>query len=120
MQIDHALDLDGSDLALFIDAARSGPVPFAFSETFARPGPTLSTHALAPEAVLDVYARVRRAPPPPSFVLAVRGESFGLGEGLSPNGADRLQAASAFLDDLMRERSAQAWRRRVTPTARGT
>ncbi len=120
MQIEHALDLDGCDLALFIDAARSSPAPFVFSEIFARPEPALSTHALAPEAVLDVYARVRSAPPPPSFVLAVRGESFGLGEGLSPNGAERLQAASAFLDALMRERSAAAWRRWVTPTARGT
>ena len=44
---------------------------------------THTTHALAPESVLDVYAQLRRVPPPPSFALCVRGESFELGEGLS-------------------------------------
>jgi len=32
LQIEHALDLDGADLALFLDAGKDTPAPFAFAE----------------------------------------------------------------------------------------
>ena len=111
LQIEHALDLDGAGGALFIDAGRGTPAPFTFREIGARAGMTHTTHALAPESVLDVYAQLRRVPPPPSFALCVRGESFELGEGLSNEGAARLEMAWEFLRELMRERSLEAWRR---------
>jgi len=41
--------------------------------------------------------------------LCLRGESFGLGEGLSAEGAARLEAAWDFVQELMRERSVAAW-----------
>ena len=83
MQIEHALDLDGAEAALFIDAGKDTPAPFAFAEIAPKRDMTHTTHALAPEAVLDVYARTLGQPPPPSFMLCVRGERFELGEGLS-------------------------------------
>ena len=110
MQIEHALDLDGAELALFVDAARGGPSPFAFAEIYAQTGHAHTTHALAPEAVLEVFQRVRSRAPPPAFALAVRGESFELGEPLSADGAERLEAAWRFIGELMRSRSAAAWR----------
>ena len=110
LQIEHALDLDGAELALFVDAARAGPAPFAFAEIFAQDGHAHTTHALAPEAVLDVYRRVRSRALPPAFTLAVRGESFELGEPLSADGAERLEAAWHFIGELMRSPSAAAWR----------
>ena len=82
---------------------------------------THTTHALAPESVLDVYAQVRGRAPPPAFALCLRGESFGLGEGLSREGAQRLEAAWAFVQGLMAERSVAAWERAAflppSPTA---
>jgi hydrogenase maturation protease len=110
LQIEHALDLEGAGMALFLDAGRQTPAPFAFREIAARRDASPTTHALTPEAVLDVFARLGRAPPP-SFVLCVRGERFELGESLSEAARDRLEAARVFLTRLMRERSADAWRR---------
>ena len=112
LQIEHALDLEGADLALFVDASREGPAPFAFLEVFPRSETTPSTHALSPRALLDIHGRLRGVPPP-SFVLGVRGESFDLGGGLSAAGAERLEAAWEFVQALMKDRGADAWRRRM-------
>jgi len=57
LQIEHALDLDGAEAALFLDAGKNTPAPFAFAEIEPARSATPTTHALAPEAVLDVYAR---------------------------------------------------------------
>ena len=111
LQIEHALDLDGADLALFLDAGKDTPAPFAFREILARRDASFSTHALSPEAVLDVFARSLGHTPPPSFVLCVRGERFGLGESLSGEARERLEAAWEFVGRLIEERSPDAWRR---------
>ena len=110
LQIEHALDLDGCEAALFIDASRDAPPPFRFGEIAPRAGRTPTTHALAPEAVLEVFVQVKRRAPPPAFVLAVRGERFELGEGLSRQGVANLTAAEAFCDRLMAGRTLGSWR----------
>ena len=76
LQVEHSLDLEGADLALFIDASRGASAPFAFTEIFAKADASYTTHALAPEAVLEVFKYLRKREPPPSFLLAVRGEGF--------------------------------------------
>ena len=118
LQIEHALDLDGAEAALFVDAGKDTPAPFAFAEIEPARGATPTTHALAPEAVLDVYVRALRQPPPPSFTLCMRGERFELGEGLSPEARERLEAAWAFVQGLMGERSVEDWRRKAGAPAR--
>ena len=115
LQIEHALDLEGADLALFLDAGKGTPAPFAFAEIEPDRGATFTTHALAPEAVLDVYARALGKAPPPAFTLCVRGEQFELGQGLSPEASARLEAAWSFVNELMREPTAESWRRRAGP-----
>ena len=110
LQIEHALDLEHADMALFLDAGKDTPPPFVFREIEASRDASYSTHALSPEAVLDVFARSLGRTPPPSFVLCVRGESFGLGESLSGEARERLEAAWAFVMRLMQEPSAEAWR----------
>ncbi len=113
-QIEHALDLVGQDLALFIDAAVSGAAPFRFAEL--RPARSLapSSHALSPDAVLQVYARTL-GPPPPAFVLAIRGESFELGAPLSAAARQHLDAARRHLAACLAEPDAGAWRRLAGP-----
>ena len=119
LQIEHALDLDGAEAALFLDAGRETPAPFAFAEIAPRGDESHTTHALSPEAVLDVYQRAFRRTAPPSFALALRGDRFELGEGLSPAASDRLEAAWAFVQALMRERSLDAWRKAARASAQG-
>jgi len=118
LQIEHALDLDGAEAALFVDAGKDTPAPFSFIEIGPERGDSHTTHALAPEAVLDVYARSLRRPPPPAFTLSVRGERFELGEGLSAEARERLEAAWAFVQGLMGERSVEDWRRKAGASAR--
>ena len=118
LQIEHALDLDGADLALFVDAGKDTPAPFTFAEIAPALVTTPTTHALAPEAVLDVYARALGRSPPPAFMLCIRGERFELGEALSPEASERLEAAWAFVQDLMGERSVEGWRRKARAVAR--
>jgi hydrogenase maturation protease len=118
LQIEHALDLDGADLALFLDAGKDTPAPFTFAEIAPALVTTPTTHALAPEAVLDVYARALGRSPPPAFMLCIRGERFELGEALSPEASGRLEAAWAFVQDLMGERSVEGWRRKARAVAR--
>ena len=118
LQIEHALDLDGADLALFLDAGKDTPAPFTFAEIAPALVTTPTTHALAPEAVLDVYARALGRSPPPAFMLCIRGERFELGEALSREAGERLEAAWAFVQDLMGERSVDGWRRKARTVAR--
>ena len=111
LQLEHALDLQGADLALFLDAGRNTPAPFSFHEIFPRGGMTHTSHALEPESVLSVYEKTLGAHPPASFLLCVRGESFGLGEAMSAEGASRLDQAWSFLERLDSERNPASWRR---------
>ncbi len=113
LQIEHALDLDSAQMALFLDAGKDTPEPFAFAEIEARRDASHTTHALSPEALLDVFARTLRRTPPPSCVLCVRGERFELGDSLSRAARDRLEAAWDFLALLMRTPTPDAWRRTV-------
>lgn len=96
LNIEHALDLEGRALALFIDAGAGTPAPYTFSRLEPAVDLGSSSHALEPGAVLRVFEQTCRGPAPQCFVLCVRGESFELGEGLS-------EAAAAYLDDSWRQ-----------------
>jgi hypothetical protein len=102
---------------LFIDAGTGTPAPYAFSRLAPKRDATHSTHALSPEAVLDVYLQVRGEAPPPAFALCVRGESFELGEGLTRDGLERLELAWSFIQTLMAEQSVEAWDRLARQSA---
>lgn len=110
LQLEHALDLKDRSLALFIDAGRGTPAPYRLYETSARSGLAHSSHALSPEAVLDVATRIGVAAPP-SFVLCVPGECWDLGASLSDQAKDRLHLARALLDRLLGEPDVDTWRR---------
>lgn len=111
LQVEHALDLEGRALALFIDAGTGTPAPYSFRKIGPAAGYGHTTHALAPEAVLQVFLQTQGVEPPPAFLLCVRGESFELGEGLSPEAQGRLEAALALLMELARTPDAEAWSR---------
>lgn len=111
LQIEHALDLQGRRLALFIDAGwgTAAPLEFFAIGPAVMPGEP-GTHQLSPQRVLDVYRQVALAEPPPSFVLCVRGERFDIGEELSALAEAHLEAAWRQLTLLCREPDAALWR----------
>jgi hydrogenase maturation protease len=113
LQIEHALDLAGRRLALFIDAGHGTAAPFVFREAVAVDTPGHSTHALPPESVLAVLPRVSDEAPPSAFVLCVRGEEFELGEGLSLAASDYADAAFNLLQQLCGNPKVDVWRARA-------
>ncbi len=111
LQIEHALDLEGRRLALFIDAGWRTPAPLAFYAVAAAAAPSQSnTHELSPQGVLNVYRQIGLADPPASFVLCVRGERFRLGAGLSDPARAHAQAAWRQLERLCAQADAARWR----------
>ena len=110
LQVEHALDLVGRDLVLFIDATLSeAEAPgLEFTRIAARRDASHSTHALSPEAVLAVYAQIHDEAPPPAFLLALRGRDFELGEPLSAFAAASLAAGKSLAATLL-ARPDPAW-----------
>ncbi|MDO8905050.1 hydrogenase maturation protease [Hydrogenophaga sp.] len=80
LQVEHALDLVGRERVLFVDAAIGLQRPFAVSTVTPASVAGFTTHALAPEALLQVYRDLERAEPPPCTLLAIRAQRFELGE----------------------------------------
>ena len=116
MQIEHALDLKGRRLALFIDAGWRTQAPIAFYAVNAAAADAAlsNTHELSPQAVLAVYRKIELAEPPPSFVLCVRGERFELGEGLSRQAEAHVEAAWRYLALLCERPEEARWRDMAT------
>ena len=114
LQIEHALDLKGRDLALFLDADAACPGAFAFRPARPARDDSYTTHELSPGAVLQVFQQVEGAAPPPAYILSVRGERFDLGEPLSPGAEAHLEAAWGFLQSLLEDPRPERWISRLT------
>ena len=113
LQIEHVLDLQGRQLALFIDAGENTPTPYTFKQIAPATGIAHTTHELPPEAVLQVYLQTEGSEPPPSFVLCVSGAKFELGEALTATASTHVDAAFDLLIRLCRNASLAAWRSTV-------
>lgn len=96
LQVEHALDLDGRERVLFVDASVACASPFEAATIEAAPDAGFTTHALSPQAVLQVYRRLYGRNAPPATLLAIRGLRFELGEGLSADAARHLDQALAW------------------------
>jgi hydrogenase maturation protease len=108
-QIEHALDLAGRELVLFIDAGAMTPAPFVFEPVQASGHVGPGSHALSPAALLSVLARISSDPPPAAFVLAVRGERFELGAAPGCRALAHAEAAFALLQELCGAASTAHW-----------
>jgi len=102
LQVEHALDLLGRRLVVFVDAAVGGRAPFELRPLLPRADVRHTSHSLSPAAVLDAYHRLTGAAPPPARQLAIRGEDFELGAPLGEAAAANLQAAMTALAPLLR------------------
>ena len=93
LQVEHALDLQGRQRILFVDASLVADAPFQISLLEPAKDASFSTHAISPEAVMQVYVDLQDEAPPPCLLLAIRGLRFELGESLSASAAEHLEAA---------------------------
>lgn len=102
LNIEYAADAAKADLVIFIDASVEAEAPFGFYRIGPAARSHFTTHAMEPQSVLavcrEVYQRV-----PESYLLAVRGECFEIGEGFSPAASGHFKAAGAFLENLLKQ-----------------
>jgi len=96
LQVEFVLDLQGRQQVIFIDASLNAAPPFEFTPVAAEEDSSYTSHALSPGAVLHAYQQLY-GPPPPAYVLAIRGTAFELGEGLSEVATANLDAALGWL-----------------------
>lgn len=108
LQVDHAVDLQGREVVLFIDACVSCEPPYAFTRLVPIKDVSYTSHAMSPAAVLHA-CRELYGEHPAAYLLAVRGEHFELGEPLSPAAAANLEAAFMLLQKLCSNRGDGAW-----------
>ncbi len=113
LQIEHALDLQGCDLALFMDADVACDKAFSLCRVAPDQDATYTTHELSPAAVLQVYRTVEGREPPPAYILSLHGERFDLGQPLSPAAVRSLDAAWILLKELLSDGRPEAWDERL-------
>jgi hydrogenase maturation protease len=107
LQVEHALDLIDRQRVLFIDASLGCRAPFEVTAVQPAQDASFTTHAMSPQALLQVFCGLHGRQPPACTLLAIRGERFELGE---PPGA----AALAHLDAAVQW--AQAWLATAAPS----
>jgi len=95
LQIEHALDLKGRRHVVFVDASLRARAPFEYTRLVPSRDASHTTHAMSPEAVLQTHREIV-GPPPESWLLAIRGDSFELGDELSATARVNLDAALVF------------------------
>jgi hydrogenase maturation protease len=102
LQIEHALDMQGRRAVLFVDAAWPGAAAGATLVPIdADAWPPPASHALRPQAVLHVTEQLG-GHAPPAWQLAIEGQSFALGEGLSAVGEHHLETALQLALDWLK------------------
>ncbi len=109
LQIEHALDLEQRHMVLFVDASVSCATPFELNQLKPERDLSYTTHAMSPEAVLQVYQAIKKETPPPCFLLSIKAEQFELGEDLSVGAKQNLQLACDFAVRLLSNPSLDRW-----------
>ena len=102
LQVEHALDIADRERVIFVDASVVATAPYSYEPVTAARDPDAGSHWLSPAAVLAVHAEVLGGPAPAAWLLAIRGETFELGQPLSAPATERLAAALSFLTAMLR------------------
>ena len=109
LQIEHAIDLEGRERVLFVDASTSASAPFEFIRIQPEQDASYTTHAMSPQALLSVYRQVNGCAPPPAWLLSIRGYEFGLGLPLSTAANRHLLTAFNHVKLLLDPAQSAEW-----------
>ena len=113
LNIEHVMDFAGDTPLLFIDASVSIESGIRVEKIEASADGNFSTHAISPQALLNVYQETSGGQAPVSYLLHVAGDSFGLGESLGEKGRAAAEVAWTFLEELL-EAPPSEWRDRLS------
>ena len=106
---EDALTIADADVVIFADATTCDDVD-AFAFSVLRPAGEIafSTHSMSPASVLAL-CRELYAKQPDAYLLQIRGEAWGLQEGLTQRAAGHLRQALAFLGEVLKAGSREAF-----------
>ncbi len=93
LQPEHALDLCGRSHVLFVDASLVCEPPCELRRVAAHRDHSFSSHALSPQALLQVFRDIHHTEPPECSLLAIRGEFFDLGAAPGRSALQHLELA---------------------------
>lgn len=93
LQVEHALDLVGRSQVLFVDASVACAAPFQVEVLRSASNHALTSHAMSPQAVMQVFEQIHGHTPPPCTLLAIRAREFALGSDIGPDAQQHLEQA---------------------------
>ncbi len=112
LNIEHVTDLEECAAALFIDAS----LEIEEGCRLERIGPSsdgnFSTHAISPQALLNVYEQTMKVPAPDSWLLHVAAREFELGAEPGNTAKRSIEEAKRFLEELV-EHEPSDWREQL-------
>ena len=112
LNIEHVTDLQRDGAALFIDASVDIDEGFRLERIGPSKTGNFSTHAISPQALLNVYEQTMREPAPDAWLLHVAARDFELGAEPGEVANRTIEQAGEFLDELF-ARDPADWRKCV-------
>jgi hydrogenase maturation protease len=108
LTVEDAATLSGHRFVVFADADRAGPAPFSLARIEPREDGRVSSHSIAPDALLALADALFGARPE-SYLLGIRGYDFdSFEESFTAEAAANLAQALRFMQPVLRERSFRA------------
>lgn len=119
MQIEHVTDLQGCERVLLMDAHKSLDRAFDFNPVSQRAESSYTTHGMSPETLLSTYQKVFQKPAPATFMLAIQGLSFELGDSLSDQAQRNLLRAKNFIIPVLQQQDFRLWDKNLNSVVNG-
>ncbi len=105
LNIEHVTDMTSDSATLFIDASLEIEEGFRLERIGPSKDGNFSTHAISPQALLNVYEQTMKKPAPDAWLLHVAARDFGLGEELGEVATRAIDEADRFLNSLFTDTS---------------
>ncbi len=109
LNIEHVTDMTGDSAVLFIDASIEIDEGFRLERIGPSNDGNFSTHAISPQALLNVYEQTMKSPAPDAWLLHVAARDFELGAEPGDIALRAIDEASSFLEKLLAHAPAE-WR----------
>jgi hydrogenase maturation protease len=106
LNIEYAVDLLKHDIVIFADASLKGEGPYEFHELKPSYDYGVSTHSLTAESLLGLTMDLMSTPPK-AYLLAIRGYSFDIAEGISERAAGNLDSAVGFILEFIKQQTGE-------------
>lgn len=97
IQVEHVTDMHNCERVILMDASQSLQQPYVFYAVEEQPVSCYTTHGMDASNLLHIYRQVYQQSPPDTYMLAIQGTNFELGEPLSSRAQHNLKQAFSFI-----------------------